>query len=83
MLTRAALCTAIAGGLCAAVRWRVSQHRRWFAGEDRRRSVPQPDLATMAADFDVSAEALAAWRMSRRLVVHQDHDGHVIKVEQG
>ena len=74
---------AIAGGLCATVRWRISLHRRWFAGEDRRRSLVQPDVVTMAADFNVPTEDLATWRISRRLVVYQDHGGHIVAVEQG
>lgn len=80
-LTTAAVCTVIAAGLCAFVRWRVSLHRRRFAGEDRRRSFPEPQVIDLAMEFDVSAQDLAAWRTSRRLRVHQDEDGRVVEVE--
>jgi poly-beta-1,6-N-acetyl-D-glucosamine biosynthesis protein PgaD len=80
-LRTAAICAVIAAGLCAFVRWRVSRHRRWFAGEDRRRSLPNPEVSDLAVEFDVSAEDLAAWRTSRRLRVHQDEHGRVVGVE--
>lgn len=83
VLESAALCAAIAGGVCAVVRWRVSRHRRRFAGEDRRKALPQPDAADLAAEFGVPADDLVVWRRSRRLLVHQDRDGRVVAVETG
>lgn len=77
----AAVCAAIAGGFSVLVRWRISRHRRRFSGEDRRKALPQPDLADLAVEFGVPADDLAVWRRSRRLVVHQDRNGRVVAVE--
>lgn len=77
----AALCVIIAMVACSVLLLRVIAERRRYRGEDRRRAFPRPDDAALAADFGVPAAGLPAWRAARRLVVHHDAEGRVVRVE--
>lgn len=79
----AVLCVAIATLICTLMLLRVIVERRRFAGEDRRRAFPRPDDAALAEDFAVAATDLPAWRAARRLVIHHDAAGQVVRVETG
>jgi poly-beta-1,6-N-acetyl-D-glucosamine biosynthesis protein PgaD len=67
--------------LCSLLLLRVVAERRRYRGQDRRRAFPCPDAAALAADFGVPAAELPAWRAARRLVVHHDAEGRVVRVE--
>lgn len=77
----AALCVITAMLLCSMLLLRVIAERRRYRREDRRRAFPPPDDVALAADFGVPAARLPAWRAARRLVVHHDAEGRVVRVE--
>ncbi|GGJ27680.1 hypothetical protein GCM10011320_38680 [Neoroseomonas lacus] len=79
----AVLCVAIATFICTLMLLRVIVERRRYAGEDRRRAFPRPDDAAIAEDFGVAAAALPGWRSARRLAIHHDAAGQVIRMETG
>lgn len=71
----------IAAALCLVMLLRAQYERRRFAGEDRRLAFPRPAPAEVAAALRAPAEELAAWRAARRLVVHHDATGRVLRAE--
>lgn len=77
------LCAILAALAVATMLLRVIAERRRYRGEDRRRTFPRPSDAEIAADFGVPDRDLPAWRAGRRLVVHHDAQGRILRVETG
>jgi poly-beta-1,6-N-acetyl-D-glucosamine biosynthesis protein PgaD len=76
-------CVLFAAALVAYFLVRVIAERRRFRGEDRRRAFPRPADEEIAADFGVAAHDLPLWRAARRMVVHHDEAGRILRVETG
>lgn len=76
-------CLAGAGLICVLMLVRTLIDRRRFGGADRRRQLAMLDDDAVGTAFGVRAEALPAWRRSRRLVVHFDDDGAIGRIEAG
>ena len=54
-----------------------------FRDKGSRRSSMPVDLATQAQTFKVEPQQLGEWRRAKRLIIHHDKQGDIIKVETG
>lgn len=72
---------AVAGIVCSVMLLRVVLERRRFAGEDRRLGFPRPSDDEIASALQADCRMLPVWRAARRLVVHHDDAGRVLRVE--
>lgn len=77
------LCAIVAALAVATMLLRVIAERRRYRGEDRRRTFPRPTDVEIAADFGVPVDTLPRWRAGRRLEVHHDDEGRILRVETG
>lgn len=73
----------VASVVCAWMFVRVLFERRRFAGDDRRLGFAPPSDAAVAAALSLPSADLTAWRGAKRLVVHHDAAGRVVRAETG
>lgn len=73
----------IAAAICGLMLARAQRERRRFAGEDRRLAFQVPTTQEVAAALQAPAAEVPAWRAARRLVVHHDSAGRVVRAETG
>jgi poly-beta-1,6-N-acetyl-D-glucosamine biosynthesis protein PgaD len=73
----------VAAALCLLMLGGVLHEKRRFAGEDRRLGFALPGAAEVAAALRAPPADMAAWRAARRLVVHHDPAGNVVRADTG
>ena len=73
----------IAIAVCLAMLLRAQHERRRFAGEDRRLAFALPAPDAVAAALRAPAAEVPEWRAARRLIVHHDAAGNILRAETG